>query len=247
MALYDKPVRVLMQEMVPALGMTPGQVFTKDDAIEWFGTNYPLVKQGTIAAHLIRLSTNNKNRLHYSARADGSDDLFFQLDSSRFRLYEPASDSGPIREGVEPGRPEQSAADTDSASSEFAYEQDLRDYLSKNLHLIERGLRLYSEESVSGIEFPAGGRFIDILALDASGGYIVIEFKVSRGYDRVVGQLLRYMGWIEKHQAEEGQRVRGVIVAKEVSDDLRLACARVADVQLFEYALSVSLNPVTLR
>jgi hypothetical protein len=55
------------------------------------------------------------------------------------------------------------------------------------------------------------------------------------------------MGWIEKHQAEEGQRVRGVIVAKEVSDDLRLACARVADVQLFEYALSVSLNPVTLR
>lgn len=60
MPIYDKPVPVLMQEMVPALGLSPGQVFTRDDAVEWFRTNYPLVKQGTVAAHLIRLSTNNK-------------------------------------------------------------------------------------------------------------------------------------------------------------------------------------------
>ena len=181
MALYDRPVRVLMKNMVPALGLTPGKVFTREDAIEWFRATYPLVKQGTVAAHLIRLSTNNRNRLHYSARADGSDDLFFQLDSSHFRLYESASDPNPIREWAEPDGPQQSEADTDSGSSEFVYEHDLRDYLSKNLHLIERGLRLYSEEDVSGIEFPAGGRFIDILALDTSGNYVVIEIKVSRG------------------------------------------------------------------
>jgi hypothetical protein len=244
MALYSKPVRVLMQEMVPAMGLVPGQAFTKEDAISWFGEKYPLVKEGTIAAHLIRLSTNNKNRLHYSARADGSDDLFFQLDPGRFRLYDPASDPAPIRE---PGGTEPPPVEPAQGTSEFAYEHDLRDYLSKNLTLIERDLHLYSEEGVSGVEFPAGGRFIDILAVDSAGGYVVIELKVSRGYDRVVGQLLRYMGWIQKHHAEQDQSVRGVIVAKDVTDDLRLACSKVSDVLLFEYSLSVSVKPVALE
>jgi RecB family endonuclease NucS len=41
------------------------------------------------------------------------------------------------------------------------------------------------------LEFPAGDRYIDILAVDAQGSFVVIELKVSRGYDRVIGQLLR--------------------------------------------------------
>ena len=65
-----------------------------------------------------------------------------------------------------------------------------------------------------------GNRFIDILALDKDNNYVVIELKVSRGYDRVVGQILRYMGWLRKNQAESGQLVRGIIVAREISDDL---------------------------
>ena len=131
-----------MQEMAPALGVTPGQVFTKDDAIEWFGANYPLVKQATIAAHLIRLSVNNKNRLHYSARADGGDDLFFQLDSARFRLYEPAKDPAPIREKPDSEQPPKQVASAEAIASEFAYEHDLRDYLAKNIDLVQPGLRL---------------------------------------------------------------------------------------------------------
>ncbi len=235
-----------MQDMVPSLGIVPGQVFTKDSVIEWFGSKYPLVKEGTIAAHLLRLSTNNRNRLHYSTRADGSDDIFFQVGPSQFRLYDRANDPLPIREASQVETDAPTPVVPMEASSEFAYEHDLRDYLSRNLGLLEAGLTLYSDEGVSGVEFPAGGRFIDILAIDSSGGYVVIELKVSRGYDRVVGQLLRYMGWIEKHQAEPNQSVRGVIVAKDVTDDLRLACRRVSDVRLFEYTLSVALKPVSL-
>jgi hypothetical protein len=65
--------------MVEDLRIAPGQVLTRDEAIEWFRSRYPLVKEGTIAAHLVRLSTNNRNRLHYNPRHDGSDDVFFQL------------------------------------------------------------------------------------------------------------------------------------------------------------------------
>ena len=243
--LNEKPVRLLMQDMATSMGLGPEDTFTREQAVQWFKGHYPNVKEGTITAHLIRLSTNAPSRLQYSARADGSDDRFFKIDSRTFRLYRPAEDPTPICQGApiadEPGP----TAAGPEATSEFAYEHDLRDYLTRNLHLIDPSLRLYEDEGIRGIEFPAGGRFIDILATDGIG-YVVIELKVSKGYDRVVGQLLRYVGWIKRHHADEGQSVRGVIVAKEISEDLRIACSEVPSVSLFEYELSVSLKQIAL-
>ena len=143
--------------------------------------------------------------------------------------------------------PERTTETPDSADgSEFAYESDLRDFLAKNLSLIEPGLQLYQDEGITGIEFPAGGRFVDILAVDAQGALVVIELKVARGYDRVIGQLLRYMAWIKHNHAEPGQNVRGIIAAREISDDLKLACTALPDVTLYEYQLSVVLRKVVL-
>lgn len=221
MPIYSKPVRTLIPEMVADLASHHGQVFSKDAAIDWFAQRYPKIKQGTISAHLIRFSTNAPSRLHYSARPD--EDLLYQVDGSHFRLYDASKDPAPIhsksdvtvqQQLAEPGEPE--------TPSEFAYESDLRDFLAKNLSVIEPGLQLYREEGITGVEFPAGGRFIDVLAVDAEKRLVVIELKVSKGYDRVVGQLLRYMAWIQQHQAEPGQGVRGVIAAREISDDLKL-------------------------
>lgn len=245
-ALNDKPVRLLIKDMVADMRLRPGDVFAREQAIAWFAEHYPNVKEGTISAHLIRFSTNTRTRLHYGPRTDGSEDVFFKIDASRFRLYEAGKDPTPVVESPpqssELGRDEPELGE----GSEFAYEHDLRDYLAKNLRLIEAGLTLYSDQGISGVEFPAGSRFIDILALDKDKNYVVIELKVSRGYDRTVGQLLRYMGWIEQHHAESGRSVRGIIVAKDVSEDLRLACRRVSGVRLFEYDLSVTLRPVSI-
>ena len=116
--------------------------------------------------------------------------------------------------------------------------------MAKNLTIIESGLRLYQDEGISGVEFPVGGRFIDILAIDKQNNYVVVELKVSKGYDRVIGQLLRYMAWIEMNHAEPAQNVRGIIIAREISDDLHLATTKIPDIELFEYDLSVSLRKV---
>jgi len=242
MAMYEKPVRLLMQDMIPSLGIKQGEIFTREQAIQWFVDNYPKIKQGTVTAHLIRLSTNVRTRLQYSAKADGSDDHFFKIDSSTFRLYDPERDPAPISEQtpVDDETPEVQ----EEGTGKFAYEHDLRDFLALNLHLIESGLRLYSEEGIKGIEYPAGGRFIDLLATDDAGDYVVIELKVSKGYDRVVGQILRYINWIRKNQAEPSQKVRGIIIAKDISEDLRLACSDLPGISLFEYKLAVSLTKV---
>lgn len=58
--------------------------------------------------------------------------------------------------------------------------------------------------------------------------------------DRTVGQLRRYIGWVAKNHANPGQIVRGIIVARQISQDLILACSGLSDVQLFEYDMSVS-------
>lgn len=250
MALYSKPVRILMKEMAADLAKAPDAIFTKQDAISWFAQKYPKIKVGTVTAHLTRLSTNARSRTHYSAKP-GGDDVLYQIDGSHYRHYRPSQDPAPIYAGgavadtvtVPEGEDEETLAKS-SSGGEFAYETDLRNYLAKNLSKLEPGLRLYEEEGITGIEFPVGGRFIDILATDAKGSLVVIELKVSRGYDKVIGQLMRYVAWIKKNLAEANQHVRGVIVAREISEDLMLACSMVPGVELFEYQLSLSLKRV---
>ncbi|MCC7164628.1 MAG: DUF91 domain-containing protein [Anaerolineae bacterium] len=250
MPIYDKPVWLLMRDMVTALGLQKGQILTRQEVLAWFKTKYPKIKAGTVNAHLSRMSTNAPTRVHYSAKKE--DDLFFQIDGSHFRLYDPATDPPPIYEGSAPTSEGSSPVVSDQAEesegtespTEFAYERDLRNFLAKNLSLLEPGPRLYEEEGITGIEFPVGGRFIDILALDTKNNYVVIELKVSRGYDRVIGQLLRYIGWIKQNQAESSQGVRGIIVAREITQDLLLACSELPNISLFEYQLAVTLKSV---
>ena len=130
------------------------------------------------------------------------------------------------------------------SEQEFAAESDLRDFLVKHLEVIEPGLSLYTDEKGDGVEYPvaAGGR-IDILAKDRDGRLVVIELKVSRGRNPVIGQLLYYMGWVDTNLAASGKS-RGIIIAKETPDDLCLACQRVPDISLCKYMLSVTTAKV---
>jgi hypothetical protein len=243
---YDKPVRVLMKEMSDAFALQPGQAFTRQQAIDWFAQKYQKIKPATIVAHLVKLSTNAPSRIHYNLHP-GADDLFYRIDPSHFRLYDRNHDGSPIYTGDQ--SPRKLTIDEEeerTTSDEFAYERDLQGYLAKNLPKIESGLKLYEDGEITGIEFDVGGRRIDILAVSLKGDLVVIELKVSRGYDRAVGQLMRYMAWIRNKLAEPGQKVRGIIVAREITEDLLLACSMLQDVQLFEYEMSVALKPVNL-
>lgn len=249
--IYEKPTRALLKDMLNDWRLEPGEVFTTARAIEWFQERYPKLKPGSIRAHLVQASTNDRSRLHHPS-TNQSDDILFKLGSGRFRLYDRGSDPTPIHPSAEPGTERESDdqddgedQDAQPGSTRFAMEQDLQRYLADNLSIIEPGLTLFEDEDISGLEYPAGGgRRIDILAVDKSGAFVILELKVEKGYDRVVGQLLRYMNWVRKELAEPGQRVRGIIVCRTMSEDLRLACMSIPDVDLFEYTLSVSVSKV---
>lgn len=137
----------------------------------------------------------------------------------------------------------QGPEDDIQSEQEFAYESDLRDFLARNLSVLEPGLELFREGERKGIEYPVEGGRIDILAKGQDGRFVAIELKVSRGRNPTIGQLLYYMGWLDKNLPGK-ERSRGIIVAKEISDDLRLACERIPDVSLYRYALSVTATKV---
>jgi hypothetical protein len=133
----------------------------------------------------------------------------------------------------------------DREDGSFAYETDLRDYLVRNLNLLEPGLQPWTDaDAHTATEYPADdrGRRIDILAKDRQGVPVVIELKVSKGHERVVGQSLYYRGSLK--QRLSAPRVRVIIVAREISDELRIATRDLADIDLFEYRLSMTLNKV---
>lgn len=128
-------------------------------------------------------------------------------------------------------------------SQSFARENDLRDFLAKNLNRIEPGLTLYSGDGRSGVEFVIDDGRIDLLTVDREGRLVVIELKVSRGRNKTIGQLLFYMGWVDRNLSKE-KKCRGMIIAREITDDLVLAVQRVPGVSLCRYILSVTVEPV---
>jgi len=56
--------------------------------------------------------------------------------------------------------------------------------------------------------------------------------------------LARYMGWVNKNIAKKGQKVRGVIIGGNITDELKYAASLNDDVKLMEYSLTVHLKPV---
>ncbi len=94
-------------------------------------------------------------------------------------------------------------------------EKDLRDYLADNISLLDKGFSLIRKE------YPAGDAGqIDLLCKDKQGNHVVVELKKGRESDKVVGQTLRYIGWVKENLKT---KVRGIIIVNE--PDVRLSYA----------------------
>ena len=103
-------------------------------------------------------------------------------------------------------------------------------------------------EPESGYEYPTGIGRIDLLARDRKGNdLLVIELKRNQTSDETVGQILRYMGWVQERMLEPGATVHGLIVAHEADERIRYALKRVKDVTLKLYQVEFHLhNPPEL-
>jgi restriction system protein len=129
--------------------------------------------------------------------------------------------------------------------SVFALEQHLEEFLVHNWNQTELGKKydIYEEDGeLAGRQYPSDTGPIDILAISKDKKELmVVELKKGRASDTVVGQIQRYMGYVMEELAEDGQIVKGVIIALE--DDLRIKRAlKVAhNIDFYRYKVSFKL------
>ncbi len=128
----------------------------------------------------------------------------------------------------------------------FAMEKHLEDFLVRNWGRTELSERynIFEEDGEPvGQQYPTDAGPIDILCISKDKSrLLVVELKRGRASDVVVGQLLRYMGYVMEQIAEPGQIVEGAIVALEDDQKLRWALVPVPSIAFYRYQVSFSLS-----
>jgi len=127
----------------------------------------------------------------------------------------------------------------------FALEKHLEDFLVQNWVQTELGKEydIFEEDGEKvGQQYQTDTGPIDVLAIRKDKKeLLVLELKKGRASDVVVGQVLRYMGYALQELAEEGQTVKGVIIALEDDQRLRRALAATPNIAFYRYQINFKL------
>ena len=134
--------------------------------------------------------------------------------------------------------------DVEDASA-FALEKHLEDFLIKNWKHTELGKKydIYEEEGEpKGQQYLTDVGPIDILAISKNKKTIlVIELKRGRTSDVVVGQIQRYMGYVQEELLDEGQQVKGLIIGLEADKRLKRALSVCSNIDFYRYQIDFKL------
>ena len=129
--------------------------------------------------------------------------------------------------------------------SAFALEKHLEDFLVANWSQTELGKThdIYEEDGQRvGQQFATDTGPMDILAIRKDKKeLLVVELKKGRASDAVVGQVLRYMGFVTQELAEPDQTVRGVVIALEDDQRMRRALVMTPAIDFYRYQVSFRL------
>ena len=133
------------------------------------------------------------------------------------------------------------------SDQEFKLEKHLEDFLIENWEstiLGEKYELIYDEGQLLSKQYPAHGiGNIDILAKHKDiDQFIVIELKKGQTEDQTVGQILRYMTWVDKNRVAE-VKCHGIIIAHRASDKLTYALDPVKEkIDLLLYKINFDLT-----
>jgi restriction system protein len=127
----------------------------------------------------------------------------------------------------------------------FAMEKHLEDFLVKNWAQTDLGREfdIFEEDGERvGQQYPTDTGPLDVLAISKDKKrLLVVELKKGRASDAVVGQTLRYMGFVNDELADDNQTVQGVIIAAEDDPRLRRALSMVPSIGFYKYQVSFKL------
>lgn len=108
--------------------------------------------------------------------------------------------------------------------------------LRVNIHQLEQGLTVIDE----GAERSVDSGFIDIMAKDSAGTFVVIELKAGAAGQRAIAQILSYMGDVATE--EESSTIRGILIASEFDSRAKAAARIVPSLQLRRYSVKFTFS-----
>lgn len=127
----------------------------------------------------------------------------------------------------------------------LAMESHLEEFLIQNWPHTDLGksFDIYEDEGERvGQQYMTDTGPLDILAISKDRKrLLVVELKRGRTTDVVVGQTLRYMGYVREELAELGQTVEGAIIAHEDDVRLRRTLGMLPHVTFYRYQVSFKL------
>ena len=136
----------------------------------------------------------------------------------------------------------------ENVEQSFAMEKHLEEFIVDNWVSTEFGKSydIYDEDpDRPGQQFPTDTGRIDILALSKDKkSLLVLELKKGRASDAAVGQILRYINFVQEEIAEPGQSVKGVIIALNADQRIRRALDAVPSLSLDFYRYEVDFKLV---
>ncbi len=141
-----------------------------------------------------------------------------------------------------------STDETVQDTSSFPMEKHLESFLVRNWAQTDLAgeYDIYEVDGECvGQQYPTDTGRMDILAISKDKKtLLVLELKKGRASDAVVGQLLRYMGYVKEELAEDDQNVKGVIIAMEDDQRIQRALAMTPNIDFYRYQISFKLIKV---
>lgn len=175
--------------------------------------------------------------IHHSARTISV--FFYSPEFKSYWKFEKTEETEPATKTF--SIPSEEAGDP----SLFYMESQLEDFLVENWDKTEFGSKydlIEEDGELISQQFRTDIGIIDILAKDKkTGQYVVIELKKNQTSDDTVGQLTRYMGWLEEHKTG-GESTKGIIIAGHYDQRLYYALRKLKDVEIYLYQVDFKLR-----
>lgn len=121
----------------------------------------------------------------------------------------------------------------------ISLEKDLQHFIAKNVETIEEELELYPE----GIEYQVSTGVIDILCTDENNTFTVIELKAGKASLRTFAQIKSYIAGLKTGVAKDSD-VRGIIIAGNFDDNLRVTVEHDNKIKLLRYDVKFSFDEI---
>jgi hypothetical protein len=148
-----------------------------------------------------------------------------------------------------PSRDESAAHARAPRGATFRFEDHLEDFILDNWRSTPLGADWEIDSGdAEPNQFPTAVGRIDILARHKrEPRFLVIELKRGQSSDQTIGQLLRYVGWAQKHLATNGHSVEGLIIAHQADHKLAYALHAVApldNIGMMAYRIDFRMSEV---